>query len=296
MAIEGVDYAWSRPSPAGLWAAGKVFACRYVGQGSAGKRLTAAEAGALRAAGVAIVSNVEGTADGLLGGFSVGRTWAQTAHAEAVACGMPPSRPIYLSADFDVTATQWSSVRSALLGAADVLGIDRVGVYGSYNACAWARRDGVARWFWQTYAWSAGNWAPGVHIQQYRNNVSVAGTAGIDLDRAMTTDYGQWGGSAMAGSGITMSWGETLDAYFHRIEELWVPATAASVRGANNTDQILTNQTAMADRLLAIERRLDQLSAGGIDPSTVSGPVAAAVRAELAAGFRAAADAISSGA
>jgi hypothetical protein len=61
----------------------------------------------------------------------------------------------------------------------------------------------VAAWFWQTYAWSAGVWAPGNHIEQYQNGVALAG-ATLDLDRALTADYGQW----MIGD--DMSWDEPL--------------------------------------------------------------------------------------
>jgi len=191
MAIEGVDYAWSRPDIGQLAAAGKVFACRYGGPGSLGKQLDPVEAQALSAAGVAIVANAEGGADGLLGGWSAGADWARLAEAHFQSCGMPAGRPIYLSVDFDVTAGQWPAVADALRGAASVLGAARVGVYGGRRAIEWARRDGLAGWWWQTYAWSGGVWVPGNHIEQYRNGVELAG-ATLDLDRALASDYGQW--------------------------------------------------------------------------------------------------------
>lgn len=190
--VEGVDYAWSRPDVTALAAAGKVFACRYGGPGSDGKQLDPAEARALSAAGVAIVANAEGATNGLLGGWSAGVSWARDAEAHFAACGMPPGRPIYLSVDFDVQSGQWAAVAQALRGAASVLGgVHRVGVYGGRRAIEWARRDGVAAWFWQTYAWSSGVWVPGNHIEQYRNGVALAG-ATLDLDRALRGDFGQW--------------------------------------------------------------------------------------------------------
>jgi hypothetical protein len=191
MQVEGVDYAWSRPNIAQLAAAGKVFACRYGGPGSSGKQLDPAEARALSAAGVAIVANAEGAADGLLGGWNAGVSWARDAEQHFAACGMPAGRPIYLSVDFDVASGQWSAVREALRGAASVIGASRVGVYGGRRAIEWARRDHVAAWFWQTYAWSSGVWVPGNHIEQYRNGVALAG-ATLDLDRALAADFGQW--------------------------------------------------------------------------------------------------------
>lgn len=190
--LEGVDYAWERPVPAALKAAGKAFACRYGGVGSDGKLLHPAEAKALTAAGLSIVANVEGTANGLLQGWSTGASWAKSADTWFRGCGMPADRPIYFSVDFDVNASQWPAVAEALRGAASIIGLERVGIYGSYHACLWAKRDNVARWLWQTYAWSAGTWVTGLHIKQYRNGVNVAG-ASVDLDQALTVDYGQWG-------------------------------------------------------------------------------------------------------
>jgi hypothetical protein len=189
--VEGVDYASDKPSIAGLVSVGKAFACRYGGPGAPPKHLTAPEAIDLSKAGMWIVANAEGTESGLLGGARVGRDWALSAHDHFLACGMPASRPIYLSVDFDVDSSQWPSVRQALAAAGNVLGPDRVGVYGGLNAVSWAARDGVARWFWQTVGWSDGQWFNRAHIRQTRNNVSLVGGT-VDLDTAMVSDYGQW--------------------------------------------------------------------------------------------------------
>ena len=189
--IEGVDYAFDRPSIAGLAQVGKRFACRYVGMGSAAKLLTTPEAQELASHGLSIVANVEGQADGMLGGRAAGREWAGRASLHTAQCGMPLDRPIYLSVDFDVRETAWPRVADALRGAADILGPGRVGIYGGYDAVAWAARDKVAHWFWQTYAWSEGRWHPLTHIRQYRNGVSLVGGT-VDLNHAMVADYGQW--------------------------------------------------------------------------------------------------------
>lgn len=189
--VEGVDYTGGA-NIAQLVAAGKVFACRYGGPGGDWKHLTPEEAQALSAAGIAVVANAEGSASGLLGGWSTGVSWAQLAESHFRACGMPAGRPIYFSVDFDVTSGQWAAVAAGLRGCAEVLGgVHRVGVYGGRRAIEWAHRDGVAQWFWQTYAWSGGVWVPGNNIEQYRNNVTLAGIQ-LDLDRAYGTDFGQW--------------------------------------------------------------------------------------------------------
>jgi len=189
--VEGVDYAFSRPNIGQLAALGKVFACRYGGPGSSSKHLTPNEAWGLSASGISVVANAEGSADGLLGGWNAGVSWASSAQNHFLSCGMPTGRPIYLSVDFNVTSAQWPAVAQSLRGAASVLGASRVGVYGGRRAIEWARRDGVASWFWQTYAWSSGVWVPGNHIEQYQNQVSMAGGI-LDLDRAHPSDYGQW--------------------------------------------------------------------------------------------------------
>lgn len=192
MTVEGVDYAWDRPSAAGLAAAGKRFAVRYGGPGSVGKQLDAAERDQLLAAGLSIVANAEGTADGMRGGRSVGVAWARDAAQHFALLGMPDDRPIYLSVDFDAGPSHWPAIDAALRGAADVLGAARVGVYGGYDTIAHCAAAGTARWFWQTYGWSGGRWHDRAHLRQYRNHVSLAGGT-VDLCRAMVDDYGQWG-------------------------------------------------------------------------------------------------------
>lgn len=197
---EGVDYAFSKPSVAALVAAGKRYAIRYGGPGTSDKWLTPTEARDLAAAELGIVANAEGAAGGLAGGWNVGASWARSADPYFRSCGMPADRPIYYSCDFDVTPAGWPAVADALRGAASVTGLARVGLYGGYRACQWARRDNVAIYLWQTYAWSTWqdpdgvrrlHWLPGTHLQQYRNGVTIDG-ADCDLDRAMQDDYGQW--------------------------------------------------------------------------------------------------------
>ncbi|HEX5996289.1 MAG TPA: DUF1906 domain-containing protein [Jiangellales bacterium] len=191
--MEGVDYAGTRPNPTQLYAAGKRFVVRYGGPGGSWKHLDATEARALTGAGLALVANAEGAADGLLLGWDAGVSWARSADAHFRALGMPADRPIYLSVDFDCGPDkQWAAVANALRGAASVIGAGRVGVYGSYDVMQWARRDNVARWYWQTYAWSGGRWASHNHLEQYRNGVSLAGGT-VDLNRSKIADFGQWG-------------------------------------------------------------------------------------------------------
>ena len=80
---EGVDYSFPpHPSPAGLAAAGKRFAGRYIGPGW-DKHLDAAERDALFANGLDIFLLAEGAADGATGGYNIGVMHAQSARDHA---------------------------------------------------------------------------------------------------------------------------------------------------------------------------------------------------------------------
>lgn len=215
---QGVDYAWSRPDPAGLYTAGKRFACRYVSFDTTGKNLTQAEAMDLSRAGLSIVANWEYSATDQLGGYDKGVLHATAAASRLASIGMPPGRPIYFSTDFNATDAQLAVCRRYLDGAASVLGRERVGVYGGYRTVEYMGAYSVAAWFWQTYAWSAGRWHPSADIRQYQNGVTVAG-ATVDLDEAMVPDYGQWlvAGAQPEEVHVPLSKGD-LDAIAQRLE------------------------------------------------------------------------------
>lgn len=191
---QGVDYAWQRPSVNALVAAGKTFACRYGGPGSSGKQLDAAEVKALTSAGIAIIANAEGAADAFVDA-AAGVSWARQARDHFQALGMPADRPIYFSADFNAAAGDLARIDTALRAAASVVGAANVGVYGEYDVMRHCAAAGTAAWRWQTLAWSGGRWATDInHIEQYRNAVSLPGDpAVLDLDRAVKSDFGQWG-------------------------------------------------------------------------------------------------------
>jgi hypothetical protein len=190
--IEGVDYSYDPPDAGLLALSDKKFAVRYGGVGNTAKWLTANEVLKLQTADVNIVANAEKTPAGYKG-TAAGVEWAKAADAHFKQLGMPEDRPIYFSVDWDAQPSDWPAIDAALLGSASVIGADRVGVYGGYNTIAHCVTAGTAAWFWQTYAWSGGKWHSRCNLQQYKNNVPL-GTGTVDLDRAMTEDYGQWYG------------------------------------------------------------------------------------------------------
>jgi len=187
--ISGVDYPWSHPGGSALAAAGKEFACRYLSH-DPGKNLTRAEADDLAAHGIWAVVVWEATANRALAGRAAGVSDAKDAAEQATAAGMPPGRPIYFAVDFDATVAQQSAIDAYLGGAASVIGAARVGIYGGYYPVKRALDGGHAKWAWQTFGWSGGQWDSRAHIRQGAQ-VRIGGVT-CDLDTALAADYGQW--------------------------------------------------------------------------------------------------------
>lgn len=188
--LQGCDYV-SGPTPAQLKAAGIHFVCRYLSTPGNPKNLTKTEATALHKAGISIVLVFETTANRALSGKTAGEEDARSAHRQAQALGAPASIPIYFAVDFDATTTQQAAINNYFRGAADVLGKDRVGIYGGFYPVSRTIAAGVCTYAWQAYAWSGGQWHVGNHIEQYQNGAHIAGHS-VDLDRAKKAAYGQW--------------------------------------------------------------------------------------------------------
>jgi hypothetical protein len=191
MSVFGVDYAWGRPGPAALKTAGAHFACRYLSHDGSGKNLDHAEAKGLSDAGIWIVVVWESTANRALDGHAAGAQDARDAEAQGKACGMPGGRPIYFAVDFDASSGDQGAINDYLRGAASVLGTHRVGLYGGYGPVSRSFNAGTIAWGWQTYAWSGGQWDSRAQLQQYSNDHLINGV-GLDYDRAVKADYGQW--------------------------------------------------------------------------------------------------------
>ncbi len=186
----GVDYSGARPSPASLKAAGYTFASRYLSD-SPSKNITRAEADALAAAGIDVVANWEN--DGrqeILDGFSAGVHAATVGAAQAKAAGMPGSRPIYFSVDFDAQPYQQGSVDAFMDGAASVIGRDRVGAYASVAVLGRLFDSGKIAWGWQSQSWAYGHSEPRAQFRQLLGVSACSG--GCDVDVAVAVDFGQW--------------------------------------------------------------------------------------------------------
>jgi len=192
MTTAGADYAFTHPDTSSLKSAGIGFVCRYLSTDPS-KNLTATELSALHGAGISVVLNWETTAQMALRGYQGGLADGRTARAQAQALGAPASVPIYYSVDFDATLAQISTVLDYLHGVADAEGSkDLVGVYGGYDTVAATLAAGF-RYAWQTFAWSGNptKWHGSASIRQTAVDNYIGGVQ-VDLDEAMTDEYGQW--------------------------------------------------------------------------------------------------------
>lgn len=190
---KGCDYSWGRPNLDSLRAAGIGFACRYVSHDTTGKNLTTGEANALRASGIDIVTNWEFAERAALNGRAQGVSDAANAINQHVALGGPGHAAVYFSVDFDAQDLDMRQIAAYFDGAAATIGWERVGCYGGYRVVSYMAATNRCKYFWQTYAWSGGQWHPAAQLWQVQNNVYVGG-AFVDIDQSKANDFGAWGG------------------------------------------------------------------------------------------------------
>lgn len=109
--------------------------------------------------------------------------------------------PVFFAVDFDITIQQWNDTAVHYFrAAAEVLGRERVGIYGHSRVCDWARQDGVigaaggGKWLmWQTSSWAQprGHIHPGAVLYQHTHNVPGPGGMRIDINDVRHTYWGQ---------------------------------------------------------------------------------------------------------
>ncbi|MEU5847427.1 DUF1906 domain-containing protein [Saccharopolyspora shandongensis] len=189
--MRGLDYSAGVPLAAAVKRADFDFVVRYVGTPGHRKNITPAEYRDMTGAGVGVALVFENRAGDALAGRDAGARNAHAALEDANSFGWPADRPIYFAVDQDITTeSQMRTVVEYLHGAGDVLGVDRIGVYGEADVIDRAQRDGVARWFWQTRAWSRGRISPHAHVVQQTETVRVDGVE-CDVNTTDRPDIGQ---------------------------------------------------------------------------------------------------------
>lgn len=193
MSTEGVDFSGSRPTPAQIKSAGCTFVMRYVGSKLHGsgrdiKWLSPNEARAYHNEGLDVGVVFETAANRADDGHVAGLADAHSAEAELTYCGLPPNLPVYFAVDWDTTVGP--KITAYFDAINSVIGVDRTGVYGGIKVVDALLKAGLARYGWQTLAWSGGRWGR-AKLQQYAINETLAGHE-VDLNRALSTDVGLW--------------------------------------------------------------------------------------------------------
>jgi hypothetical protein len=189
---KGLDYSFGRPDLDAVKEQGYSFVARYLAVDGGSKLITKTEADQIRAHGLGLVLVYEQYAGRAKEGRAAGAADGQTALTQARSVGFPDTGPVYFAVDYETTGADQAVIDEYLRGAADSIGAKRVGVYGSYAVVERCFTNGSARFFWQTYAWSAGKVSTHAHLLQYSNGQTVGG-ASVDLNESKQADFGAWG-------------------------------------------------------------------------------------------------------
>lgn len=107
--------------------------------------------------------------------------------------------PVFFAVDFDITLDQWNNTAVHYFKACcEVLGRERVGIYGHSRVCDWAREDGVIGTagdgkylMWQTISWSRGVVHPQAVLLQNVHNVPGPAGVQVDVNQVLHVYWGQ---------------------------------------------------------------------------------------------------------
>lgn len=212
-----IDFAARQIPAQQIRAAGYSGVVNYVSESRPGssfgaKPITRPYADSLRAAGLVIVSNYQYGKPGssapsdFTRGYAGGVADARTAWQLHTAAGGGQGAPIFFTIDEGINRDTWNHTALPWFrGINSVLGVQRTGVYGSFDVCQWAAADGVIgssstggrRWAWQTKAWSGSRIHPAAVL--YQRVVSTSSNPGpkvggleVDVNDVLASDCGQW--------------------------------------------------------------------------------------------------------
>jgi LysM repeat protein len=159
--------------------------------------------------------------------------------------------PIYFAVDYDAPESDQPALNAYFDGVASVIGLERTGVYAGYWIVKRLAEANKAKWLWQTYAWSGGNWFPGNHLEQYKNGQELNGA--VDFVRSKQDNYGQpskFGGATspapaptttpQPGGTYTVVSGDTLSGIGAKTGTDW--HTLAAINGISDPNKIYPGQ------------------------------------------------------
>jgi hypothetical protein len=159
------------------------------------KGLTTNEVSTIRASGLNIIPIYEsGANESTYFHRDQGISDANRAYNLANQIGQPEGTAIYFTVDYDVPMNDAPNILNYFQGLRDTLKSYKIGCYGKYSVINLIQSKDLADYFWQTYAWSSGQHASGLHLMQYKNDVSQYGLGfNIDMDQIENADCGAWG-------------------------------------------------------------------------------------------------------
>lgn len=190
MTEKWLDYSGFRPDPHELKKQGVTGVLRYLSEpvpATSWKRISISEKNAILAAGLDLILNFEWYEGRMLEGRSAGLHDGATALHQARALGYPKGATIYFS--HDTSARNDGAVVAYLRAAQEALGGEyHADIYSGYDVVEMAKKHGVARYGWQTLAWSGGRMGS-AHIYQ-NGNTWYSGNADENVIRSKP--LGSW--------------------------------------------------------------------------------------------------------
>lgn len=191
-----IDFAASYPSGNSIKAAGHRGVVLYLSPAREawmnGKKINRAVVDGYKAAGLEIAVvwqfGKESNAD-VLRGRNGGLADARAADAKLKEVGLD-GLPVFFAVDFDISVGTWNgTAKHYFVAAAEVLGKNRVGIYGHSRVCHWAGPEDKViaevapnRYLaWQTKSWSGGEKGQDYCVL-YQETHDVAGPEGVRID------------------------------------------------------------------------------------------------------------------
>jgi LysM repeat protein len=185
-----IDYSGLRPDHRTVVQNGAKGVLRYLSEpipSTAWKRITVSEKDAILASGLDLILNWEWYEGRCLEGYGAGVHDGQAARAQALALGYPRGASIYFS--HDTGARNDAAVVAYFRGAQAGLGSDyHADVYSGFDVVELILNYGLARYGWQTLAWSGGRIGR-AHL--YQNGNQWFGN-GADENIVRSRPLGSW--------------------------------------------------------------------------------------------------------
>lgn len=211
-----VDYSAGVPGAAAVKAAGHVGAIRYISDPREpwmkGKPVTKGELEDYRNHKMDVAFVYQFSKADTKRGFAGGVHDATIAQRrlEEIGC---PNHPVFFTVDYDINIDQWNHTDSHYFrGAASVIGLHRVGIYGHSRVCAWAIEDkvvghihGEKHLCWVTRSWGSVDFEKyAVLFQRIVDSRSTPGPVingvTVDVNDILHPEWGQLPRPARPGS------------------------------------------------------------------------------------------------